>query len=87
MKRKFKVNLLVWIIAAIILGVVCGSFFAGWLVRCFITFNSIFSNFLSFAIPLIILGFVTPAISEIGKGVGKMLVVTILLAYGFTVGA
>ena len=87
MKRKLKVNLLVLIIIAIILGVACGNFFSQWMVRLFITFNSIFSNFLSFSIPLIILGFVTPAISEIGKGVGKMLVVTILLSYGFTIGA
>lgn len=86
-KRKFKVNLLLLIVIAIILGVACGKFFPGPLVRIFVTFNSIFSNFLSFVIPLIIIGFVTPAISEIGKGVGKMLVVTILLSYGFTVGA
>lgn len=87
MRKKIRINLLVWIIISILLGVVCGQFFAEWLVRLFLTFNSIFSNFLSFAIPLIILGFVTPAISEIGKGVGRMLVLTIFLAYGFTVGA
>lgn len=87
MKRKLKVNLLVWIVISIIAGVLCGNFFTGWMVRSFLTFNSLFSNFLSFSIPLIILGFVTPAISEIGKGVGKILIVTILLSYGFTVGA
>lgn len=87
MAKKIKINLLVWILLAILLGVVCGNFFAEWLVRLFITFNSIFSNFLSFAIPLIILGFVTPAIGDIGVGVGKMLVITILLSYGFTIGA
>lgn len=85
--KKIKVNLLVRIVIAIILGIVCGNFFAEWLVRCFATFNSLFSNFLAFTIPLIILGFVTPAIGEIGRGAGKMLAVTLLLAYGFTVGA
>ena len=87
MKKKFKVNLLVCIVIAIILGGLCGNFFAEWIVRLFLTFNSIFSNFLGFSIPLIILGFVTPSISEIGKGVGKLLLVTVLLSYGFTIGA
>ena len=48
------------------------------------TFNGIFSEFLGFIIPLIILGVVTPAIADIGKEAGKMLVVTTLIAYGAT---
>ena len=53
--------------------------------RCFVTFNSVFSHFLSFLIPLIIVGLVTPAIADIGKGAGKLLLVTALIAYGDTV--
>ena len=85
---KFKKpNLLVLIIIGIIAGIVCGWFFNEPLTRCFVTFNSIFSNFLSFCIPLIILGFVAPAIADLGSSAGKMLLVTVLLAYGITVGA
>lgn len=54
-------------------------------VRVFVTFNSLFSEFLGFLIPLIIVGLVTPAIADIGKGAGKLLVVTTLLAYGATI--
>ncbi len=79
-----KVNLLVQILIAIALGVGAGYVFPDWLGRCFVTFNAIFSQFLSFLIPLIILGFVAPAIADIGKGAGKILVVTALLAYGAT---
>lgn len=85
--KKFKINLLGKIIIAVALGILMGQFFPAALVRLFLTFNGIFSNFLAFCIPLIILGFVTPAIGEIGKGVGKMLVVTIILSYGATIGA
>lgn len=85
--RRIKVNLLVRIVISIVLGVICGSFFPCWAGRIFITFNSIFSSFLSFTIPLIIVGFVAPAIAEIGKGAGRLLIVTVLLAYGFTIGA
>ncbi len=80
-----KIGLLPRVIIAIILGVVCGMFFPEWAVRCFITFNSIFSHFLSFLIPLIIVGLVTPAIADIGKGAGKLLLITTLIAYGDTV--
>ncbi len=80
-----KIGLLPRVIIAIIMGIICGSFFPEWAVRCFITFNSIFSNFLSFLIPLIIVGLVTPAIADIGKGAGKLLLITALIAYGDTV--
>lgn len=80
-----KIGLLPRVIIAIIVGVICGSFFPEWAVRCFITFNSIFSNFLSFLIPLIIVGLVTPAIADIGKGAGKLLLITALIAYGDTI--
>ncbi|MBQ9577173.1 MAG: dicarboxylate/amino acid:cation symporter [Muribaculaceae bacterium] len=80
-----KIGLLPRVIIAIILGVACGAFFPEWAVRCFITFNSVFSHFLSFLIPLIIVGLVTPAIADIGKGAGKLLLITALIAYGDTV--
>ena len=80
-----KIGLLPRVIIAIIVGVICGAFFPEWAVRCFVTFNSIFSNFLSFLIPLIIVGLVTPAIADIGKGAGKLLLITALIAYGDTI--
>ena len=80
-----KIGLLPRVIIAIVLGVLCGAFFPEWAVRCFVTFNSVFSNFLSFLIPLIIVGLVTSAIADIGKGAGKLLLITALIAYGDTV--
>lgn len=56
-----------------------------WGGRIFVTFNSIFSEFLGFCIPLIIIGFVAPSIGEMGSRSGKMLLVTALLAYIATV--
>ena len=56
-----------------------------WLARVFMTFNGIFSQFLGFLIPLIIVGLVTPAIAELGRGAGKWLAVTAAVAYGSTV--
>ncbi|MDE6443274.1 MAG: dicarboxylate/amino acid:cation symporter, partial [Muribaculaceae bacterium] len=42
---------------------------------------AIFNQFLGFLIPILILGFVAPAISEIGNKAGKMLLATVALAY------
>lgn len=85
MKTKRKVPLLAKIIIAILLGVLLGNFLSeGW-VRLFLTFNGIFSQFLGFMIPLIIVGLVTPAIADIGHGAGKLLLVTVGLAFADTI--
>ncbi len=83
--KKFKIGLLGKIIIAIAIGIGAGLIAPGWFVRIFLTFNGIFSQFLGFAIPLIILGLVAPAISDIGKTAGKMLLLTVAIAYGSTV--
>lgn len=80
-----KFGLLFRIIVAIILGISLGTITPAMPVRVFATFNALFSEFLGFLIPLIIVGLVTPAIADIGKGAGKLLLVTVLLAYGATI--
>lgn len=79
--RNIKIGLLPRILLAIALGIGLGYVMPHWLARIFETFNGLFSNFLTFTIPLIILGFVAPAIADIGRRAGKMLVFTALLAY------
>lgn len=81
---KIKIGLLPKIIIAIILGVLFSYFLPASLVRIFTTFNGLFSNFLDFIIPLIILGLVAPGIAELGKGAGALLGLTTLFAYGST---
>ena len=83
--KKLKIGLLGKILIAIALGIGTGLIAQPWMVRTMLTFNGIFSQFLGFAIPLIILGLVTPAISDIGKTAGKMLLITVAIAYGSTV--
>lgn len=80
-----KIGLLGRILIAIALGIALGHVFTLPWVRIFATFNSIFGQFLGFIIPLIILGLVTPAIADIGKGAGKLLLITVGIAYADTV--
>ncbi|XKE95841.1 dicarboxylate/amino acid:cation symporter [Metaplanococcus flavidus] len=82
---KFKFGLLPRIIVAIVLGVLIGSIATENIVRIFATFTSIFGNFLNFVVPLIILGFIAPGIAKLGKGSGKLLGISTLVAYSSTV--
>ena len=85
MKSLKQYGVLPWILAAIILGILCSLFFPAWAVRTFLTFNGIFSNFLGMFIPLLIIGLVAPAIADLGKGAGKLLLITVAIAYFSTV--
>lgn len=76
-----KLGLVPKLIIAIILGIVIGNVFSANIVRIFVTFNSIFSNFLEFAIPFIIIGFVVTGIADLGKGAGRLLGITTGIAY------
>jgi len=79
--KKIRLGLLSRIIIAILLGVIFGHFLSAPIVRIFVTFNSLFSEFLGFSIPLIILGLVTVAIADIGNKAGKLLLITVAIAY------
>jgi Na+/H+-dicarboxylate symporter len=83
MKQIFS-NLLFKVFIAIVLGIVFGLFLPESVNRIFATFNAFFGQFLNFAIPLIILGLIMPAISDLGKGAGKLLLITAAIAYGST---
>lgn len=78
-------GLLPKVLIAIALGIVCSFFFPDGLTRVFITFNSIFSNFLGLFIPIIILGLIAPGIFELGKGAGRLLLITAAIAYLSTI--
>lgn len=84
MKLLKKIPLLGWVLVAIVLGILLGPVMPVWLGSLFLTYNSIFSGFLGFIVPLIIFGLVAPAIAELGKGAGKWLGITALIAYTST---
>ncbi|MDD4820451.1 MAG: dicarboxylate/amino acid:cation symporter [Flavobacteriales bacterium] len=82
--KRIKLNLLTKIVIAIILGIVLGGIMPMWAGRVFATINSIFSQFLNFSIPLIILALVASSIGKLGIGAGKILIATVAIAYTST---
>ena len=84
MPKTFKLGLLPKVLIAIALGILLGNWMPHWGIRIFVTFNDIFSQLLGFLVPLIILGLVGPAIADMGKRAGKMLLITVGFAYAAT---
>ena len=80
-KKKIKIGLIPKLIIAIILGILFGTFLPEWCNRLIVTFSSIFSTFLAFVIPLMIVAYVTMGIANLRSGAGKLLVITVALAY------
>ena len=83
--KKFKIGLVGRIIIAMMLVMLLGGYLPVKVIRAFSTFNGLFSQFLGFIIPLLILGLVAPAIADIGKKAGRMLLGTTALAYTATI--
>ena len=83
-KKKFRLGLLPKLIIGIILGILFGQFLPEWFGRIIYTASSLFSTFLSFVIPLMILAYVTMGIADLKNGAGKLLLITVVLAYGST---
>ena len=83
--KKLKIGLVARIIIAMLLGFLLGRVLPLSVTRVFSTFNGLFSQFLGFIIPLLIVGLVAPAIADIGRKAGRMLLATTLLAYVATI--
>ena len=82
---KKKIGLVPKLIMGIIAGILIGSFAPEFLVKVLVTASGLFSAFLKFVIPFIIIGFVTAGIADLATGAGKLLGITTGIAYGSTV--
>lgn len=73
------------LVLGIFIGLICKSTNIIFPVKILSTFSSLFGNFLSFVIPLIIIAFIVPGIASLGQSSGKILLITTILAYTSTV--
>ena len=80
-----KIGLVPRLIIAITLGILLGLVLPSPIIRIFVTFSSLFSKYLSFVIPFMIIGFVVTGISDLRQGAGKLLGITTLIAYISTI--
>lgn len=80
-----KIGLVPKLLIGIGLGIVAGLILPDFLLRIAITFSSLFSKYLSFVIPLMIVGFVVTGIAELSQGAGKLLGITTAISYVSTI--
>ena len=80
-----KIGLLPKLFIAIAIGIVIGLLSPDWVIRVTNCFRDTFGQFIKFIVPFIILGLVAPAIIDTGKSAGRMLLMTIGLAWVSTV--
>lgn len=82
--KNFKLGLLPKILIAIVLGILIGQFMPEWFARAIVTLSTNFSIFLKFIIPLMIVAYVTMGIADLSQGAGKLLLITVAIAYAST---
>lgn len=82
---KKKMGLVPKLIIGIVAGILIGSFAPEFLVKSLVTLSGLFSAFLKFFIPFIIIGFVTAGIADLATGAGKLLGITTGIAYASTI--
>lgn len=87
------------LLTKLVLGILCGIFIGSLgtllhiqdstlfisVVRIFATFTSLFSTFLNFIIPLLIVSFVAVGLADLGKKANRLFGITLLLAYLSTI--
>ena len=84
---KLLVALAVGIGAGLILSATDGTSFTTMLLNVVVTVKFIVSQFISFCVPLIIIGFIAPSITRLGNNASRMLIVALCIAYLSSIGA
>lgn len=81
---KGERSLLVWLAVAMVAGAAIGSCAPACVIRTLNSFGGTFGQFIKFIVPFIIVALVTPAIAEAGRSAGRLLLLTMCLAYAST---
>ena len=84
-KLPLIARIVIWLLIGISLGVICRTTAFELPIAMTATFRTLFGAFLSFVIPLIILGLIIPGIASLGRQSGKGLLLTTGLAYVSTI--
>ncbi|HHV38323.1 MAG TPA: dicarboxylate/amino acid:cation symporter [Tepidimicrobium sp.] len=84
---RLKDNIIIRLLLAVVIGIFLGLIANKRLIGITITINYILGQFIFFCVPLIIIGFITPSITNLKANASKMLGAALLIAYLSSVGA
>ena len=75
------------LLAGVIIGILVGLVANETFMNIVVTAKQILGELITFCVPLIVIGFIAPSITRLGKNASRMLMVALILAYVSSVGA
>jgi Na+/H+-dicarboxylate symporter len=84
---KIKDSLILKLIIAVAIGIVLGSIVGEGPIEILLTIKYVVGQFIFFCVPLVIIGFIAPAITNLKSNASKMLMAALAIAYISSVGA
>lgn len=85
--KKLLNSLPVRLLAGVIIGILVGLVANETFMNIVVTAKQLLGELITFCVPLIVIGFIAPSITRLGKNASRMLVVALILAYVSSVGA
>lgn len=75
------------LLAGVIIGILIGLVANETFMNIVVTAKQLLGELITFCVPLIVIGFIAPSITRLGKNASRMLMVALILAYVSSVGA
>ena len=75
------------LLAGVIIGILVGLVANETFMNVVVTAKQLLGELITFCVPLIVIGFIAPSITRLGKNASRMLMVALILAYVSSVGA
>lgn len=86
MKKLFN-SLPFRLLAGVVIGILVGLMANEAFMNIIVTVKQLLGELITFCVPLIVIGFIAPSITRLGKNASRMLMVALILAYVSSVGA
>ena len=83
--KKLTDSLPFRLILGILVGVLLGQIFNETLMKIVVTLQYIMGQLITFCVPLIVIGFIAPSITRLGRNASRLLGVAVLLAYSSSI--
>lgn len=75
------------LLAGVVIGILVGLMANEAFMNIIVTVKQLLGELITFCVPLIVIGFIAPSITRLGKNASRMLMVALILAYVSSVGA
>lgn len=85
--KKIAQSLPVRLLAGVIIGIAVGLISNESFMNIIVTVKHLLGQVITFCVPLIVIGFIVPSITRLGKNASKMLTIALIIAYVSSVGA